>query len=175
MGTHCHLVRIPTVASATMRNEFGCFEDWRNRGELTLVPSSITARRAFRRRLLEEFVSRPLVLVVEDEALIRMSAVYMLDEAGFDVVEAGSADEAIALLETNTRIRIVFTDIDLPGSMNGLRLAAAIRDRWPPIELVLTSGHIHVEEEDLPDRGLFLAKPYSAQQLTEAIRSFGQL
>ena len=117
---------------------------------------------------------RPLVLVVEDEPLIRMSAVYMLAEAGFDVVEAGSSDEAIALLEANTRIRIVFTDIDLPGSMNGLKLAAAIRDRWPPIELILTSGHIHVGEEDLPERGLFLEKPYSAQQLTEAMRSFGQ-
>lgn len=118
-------------------------------------------------------VPRPLVLVVEDELLIRMSAVYMLEEAGFDVVEAGSADEAIALLETNTRIRIVFTDVDLPGSMDGLRLAAAIRDRWPPIELVLTSGHVHVGQEDLPDRGLFLPKPYSAQQLTEAMSSFG--
>ena len=116
---------------------------------------------------------RPLVLVVEDELLIRLSAVYMLKEAGFDVVEAGSTDEAITLLETNMRIRIVFTDIDLPGSMDGLRLAAAISDRWPPIELVLTSGHIHVGHEDLPDRGLVLAKPYSAQQLTEAMRSFG--
>lgn len=89
---------------------------------------------------------KPLVLVVEDEILIRLNAIVMLREAGFDTVEAASADEAIVHLETNNLIRIVFTDIDLPGSMDGLRLAAAIRDRWPPIELVLTSGHVRVAD-----------------------------
>ena len=74
----------------------------------------------------------PLDLIVEYEFLLRMHAVSLLEEAGFDTLEAGSADEAIALLESRKDIRIVFTDINLPGSMDGLRLAHAIRHRWPP-------------------------------------------
>lgn len=116
---------------------------------------------------------KPLVLVVEDEAMIRLNAVMMLEDADFDTLEAGSADEAIVHLETNRRIQIVFTDIDMPGSMDGLRLAAAIRNRWPPIELVLTSGHVLVSARDMPARGLFLPKPYSSEQLIRTMRSFG--
>jgi CheY-like chemotaxis protein len=119
-------------------------------------------------------MSFPLVLVVEDEFLLRMHAVSLLQEAGFDTLEAGSADEAITLLETRRDIRIVFTDINLPGSMDGLRLAHAIRHRWPPIELVLTSGHIRVGKEDMPERGLFLAKPYEATELVRTVRSLVQ-
>lgn len=117
-------------------------------------------------------MSFPLVLVVEDEFLLRMHAVSLLQEAGFDTLEAGSADEAIALLETRNDIRIVFTDINLPGSMDGLRLAHAIRHRWPPIELLLTSGHTRVGDEDMPDRGLFLGKPYDGGELVRTLRSF---
>ena len=105
------------------------------------------------------FMVPPLVLVVEDELLLRMNAVSLLEEAGFAVLEAGSADEAIALLEGGRDIGIVFTDINMPGSMDGLRLAHAIRNRWPPIELVLTSGQMRVRNEDMPERGRFLCKP----------------
>jgi CheY-like chemotaxis protein len=117
-------------------------------------------------------MSFPLVLVVEDEVLLRMHAVSLLQEAGFDTLEAGSADEAITLLETRNDIRIVFTDINLPGSMDGLRLAHAIRHRWPPIELLLTSGQTRVGDEDMPDRGLFLGKPYDGGELVRTLRSF---
>ena len=113
----------------------------------------------------------PLVLVVEDEFLVRMNALSLLEEAGFDVLEAGSADEAIALLEARRDIRIVFTDINMPGSMDGLRLAHAIRNRWPPIELVLTSGQMRVRNEDMPERGFFLCKPYDPSELVEVVRS----
>ena len=113
----------------------------------------------------------PLVLVVEDEFLVRMNALSLLEEAGFDVLEAGSADEAIALLEARRDIRIVFTDISMPGSMDGLRLAHAIRNRWPPIELVLTSGQMRVRNEDMPDRGRFLSKPYESSELVQVVRS----
>jgi CheY-like chemotaxis protein len=113
----------------------------------------------------------PLVLVVEDEFLLRMHAVSLLEEAGFDTLEAGSADEAIVLLETRQDIRIVFTDINLPGSMDGLRLAHAIRHRWPPIELLLTSGHTRVGDDDMPDRGIFLGKPYDGGELIRTVRS----
>ena len=113
----------------------------------------------------------PLVLVVEDEFVVRMNALSLLEEAGFGVLEAGSADEAIALLERRTDIRIVFTDINMPGSMDGLRLAHAIRNRWPPIELVLTSGLMRVRNEDMPERGLFLSKPYEPSELVQTVRS----
>jgi CheY-like chemotaxis protein len=111
------------------------------------------------------------VLVVEDEFLVRMNAVSLLEEAGFGVLEAASADDAIALLESRKDIRIVFTDINMPGSMDGLRLAHAIRNRWPPIELVLTSGQMRVRSEDMPERGHFLSKPYDPSELVEVVRS----
>jgi two-component system, response regulator PdtaR len=113
----------------------------------------------------------PLVLVVEDEFLVRMNAVSLLEEAGFSVIEAGSSDDAIALLESRQDIRIVFTDINMPGTMDGLRLAHAIRRRWPPVQLVLTSGHMQVRNEDMPERGLFLSKPYDPSELVRMVRS----
>ncbi|MBS0540174.1 MAG: response regulator [Proteobacteria bacterium] len=113
-------------------------------------------------------VSKALVLIVEDEPLLRLHAVALVEEFGFDTLQAGTADEAILLLETDARIRAVFTDIDLPGSMDGLRLARAVRDRWPPVELILTSGHFKITPADLPERGQFLSKPYSDEQLRHA-------
>ena len=100
-----------------------------------------------------------------------MNAVSLLEEAGFGVLEASSADDAIALLESRKDIRIVFTDINMPGSMDGLRLAHAIRNRWPPIELVLTSGQMRVRAEDMPERGLFLSKPYQPAELVRMVQS----
>ena len=117
-------------------------------------------------------MSKSVVLIVEDEPLLRMHAVAVVEDAGFETVEARSAEEAIGLLETRLDIRIVFSDINLPGDMDGLRLAAAIRDRWPPVELVLTSGKVKVGEKDLPERGFFLPKPYDAHQLVETLQSF---
>jgi CheY-like chemotaxis protein len=102
---------------------------------------------------------RPVVLIVEDDFLIRMNAAEMIAGAGFDVVEAASADEAIVILEDRLDITVVFTDIQMPGSMDGLRLAAAIRGRWPPIKIVATSGLVDVRQDDLPEGGRFLPKP----------------
>ena len=116
-------------------------------------------------------MARPLVLVVEDEFVVRLNAVSILGEAGFDTLEAANADEAIALLEARKDIRIVFSDMHMPGRMDGLRLAHAIRHRWPPIELVLTSGHMQVRTKDLPERGLFLSKPYDGRQLVKILWS----
>ena len=114
--------------------------------------------------------SRPVVLVVEDEFLVRMIAVDMIQHAGFDVLEAANADEAIAILEKRLDIFVVFTDIDMPGSMNGLKLAQAVRGRWPPIKVIATSGHTLVDG-DLPVGGLFLPKPYSTRDITGALQS----
>jgi CheY-like chemotaxis protein len=108
---------------------------------------------------------RPAVLIVEDEFLLRMDAVDIIATAGFEVVEAADADEAIEILESRSDIAVIFTDVQLPGSMDGLKLARAVRGRWPPIKIVATSGQVQVRETDLPDGGRFLAKPYSPVQV----------
>jgi CheY-like chemotaxis protein len=112
-----------------------------------------------------------VVLVVEDEPVVRLDAIETLRDAGFQVIEAANADEAIAILEARRDIRVVLTDIQMPGSMDGLKLAATIRDRWPPISLIVTSGRISVKQQDLPERGSFLPKPYSGLRLVEAIEA----
>jgi len=113
---------------------------------------------------------RPVVLVVEDESLIRMNAMTMVEEAGFDVIAASDADEAIQILESRNDIRAVFTDVHMPGSMDGIRLARVVRNRWPPVALIVTSGQTNVPETDLPTGGRFLRKPYAAVQIESALR-----
>mgnify|MGYP000034916248 CR=1 FL=1 len=115
---------------------------------------------------------KSVVLVVEDEALVRMDIVSHLEDEGFIVLEADSADAAIQILETNLEVAILFTDIDMPGSMDGLKLSAAVRDRWPPVKIVVTSGHRQVEITDLPDGSVFHAKPY---RHADVIASFREL
>jgi CheY-like chemotaxis protein len=117
---------------------------------------------------------RPVVLVVEDDHLLRLDAADMIAAAGFDVVEAANADEAIAILESRNDITVVFTDIQMPGSMDGLKLARAVRGRWPPIKIVTTSGQRIVEEIDLPEGGRFLPKPYSPVQVRGVLREVMQ-
>jgi two-component system, response regulator PdtaR len=110
------------------------------------------------------------VLIVEDEPLIRMGTVYLIKDAGFEVYEAGSADAAIALLELHKEIRLIVTDVDMPGSMDGLKLAHYVRGRWPPVKIILTSGHVKVTEETLPSGALFIPKPYDPAEITHKIR-----
>jgi len=115
-------------------------------------------------------VKRPVILVVEDDFLIRISAVEMIEEAEFDVVEAANADEAMEILEARLDITVVFTDIQMPGSMDGLKLAAAVRGKWPPIKIVATSGIVNVRKVDLPEGGRFLPKPYSSAEIVGTLR-----
>lgn len=110
------------------------------------------------------------VLVVEDETFIRMDVADMLRAAGFDILEATNADEAIELLERHLDIRLVFTDIDMPGMMNGLKLAAAVRDRWPPVKIIAASGHFKIQDGDLPEDARFFSKPYEPAQIIAAVR-----
>ena len=95
-----------------------------------------------------------------------------MEEAGFEVIEAANADEAIAILESRRDIRVVFTDIHMPGSMDGLRLAHAVRDRWPPIEIIVTSGRERVGACDLPAGGRFFAKPYDPGVIRDTLRAW---
>jgi len=113
---------------------------------------------------------RPVVLIVEDDLLIRLNAAEIIEEAEFAVVEAANADEAIEILETRSDITVLFTDIQMPGSMDGLKLAAAVKGRWPPIKIVATSGRVNVRASELPQGGRFLAKPYNTNELTATLR-----
>lgn len=114
----------------------------------------------------------PVVLVVEDDPLLRLDAVCLVEDAGFEAVEAGDADEAVAILISRNDIRVVFTDIDMPGSMDGLLLAIMVRDRWPPIELILASGQRFVASHDIPARGRFFTKPFDEAELKRTLRAF---
>jgi CheY-like chemotaxis protein len=112
-------------------------------------------------------MEKPVVLIVESEALIRMSAVHMVEDAGFASLNVGNADDAIGILEDRRDVRAVFTDINMTGSMDGLKLAHAIRGRWPPIHLIVTSGLDMTDK--LPEDGRFILKPYSAEQVASVL------
>src|SRR5436853_3619238 len=113
---------------------------------------------------------KPVVLVVEGEQLIQSTALAMVEEAGFEAIAASDADEAIRILESRNDIRAVFTDIHMPGSMDGLRLARVVRNRWPPVALIVTSGQTKVLETDLPTGGRFVPKPYQPAEIKAALR-----
>jgi CheY-like chemotaxis protein len=110
------------------------------------------------------------ILVVEDEPLLLLMAVEIVEDAGFEALAATTADEALSILEARPDVRLVFTDIQMPGSMDGLRLAHAVRDRWPPVELIVTSGRCQIAANDLPDRGRFIAKPYDVHALSQVFQ-----
>lgn len=108
---------------------------------------------------------KPVVLVVEDEMVLRMRAVDIVEDAGFEPVEAVSADEAMKILESREDISLLFTDIQMPGSMDGLKLAHAAHSRWPHIKIILVSGQIEVTDADKPNDSRFFPKPLEIQQM----------
>jgi two-component system, response regulator PdtaR len=112
----------------------------------------------------------PVILIVEDEFLLRLDSAETIESAGFEVIQAANADEAIAILKARPDIHVVFTDIQMPGSMDGLKLARFVRDRWPRIKIVATSGHVTVDEDDLPDGSVFLPKPYRGAHVVATLR-----
>jgi two-component system, response regulator PdtaR len=116
-------------------------------------------------------ISPPVVLVVEDEPLLRMLAVEVVEEAGFIAIEARDADEAVILLESRTDISLLFTDINMPGSMDGLKLAHTVRGRWPPIKILVVSGKQQLQSVDLPSNSCFVGKPYQPSALVEELRT----
>jgi CheY-like chemotaxis protein len=109
------------------------------------------------------------VLVVEDEQLIRMDTAASLEATGFVVHEAANAADAIRCLELHPEIRLVFTDVNMPGSMDGLALARYVRGRWPPVKLIVTSGYVKMKEGDLPEGALFIEKPYHAKHIAQTM------
>ena len=108
-----------------------------------------------------------VVLVVEDNHLILMSALDLVATAGYEGLAAANADEAIAILENRADVKLVFTDIEMPGTIDGVKLAHYIRNRWPPIHLIVASGRQILDETQLPAGSRFFPKPYDDTTLVE--------
>ena len=113
------------------------------------------------------------VLVVEDEALVNMFTASELRAVGYEVLTAFDADEAIRFLEERNDIDLVFTDINMPGSMDGLKLAAAVRLRWPAIKILVTTGKATPTPEQMPAGSVIVRKPYEIQDVLKAMHGFG--
>jgi CheY-like chemotaxis protein len=115
--------------------------------------------------VLDHSVAPPVVLVVEDEMLPRMRAIDIVEDAGYTSVEAVDADEAFAVLESRSDIALLLTDIQMPGSIDGLKLAHVVHKRWPPIKIILVSGQLKSAELDIPADSRFLQKPLDAAKI----------
>src|ERR1700710_635751 len=118
-----------------------------------------------------ESVPLPNVLIVEDEMILRMRAVDIVEDAGFNPVEAVNADEALAILESRSDISLLFTDIQMPGSMDGLKLAHAVHDRWPAIKIIPVSGQVNPSDEEKPADSRFFGKPLSVQTIITELQA----
>ena len=112
----------------------------------------------------------PVILIVEDEALVRLSAVHMLEEAGFRMIEAVNSHEALELLAADFDVQLLFTDVNMPGTIDGLALAREVRNRWPHIGIMVASARKAPLPEELPAGSWFERKPYSPDALVRHAR-----
>lgn len=117
-------------------------------------------------------MKRGTVLVVEDEVLIRMHAVDFLAAEGFEVLEAANAKDAVAMLRKRPDVDVVFTDVNMPGPIDGLKLVEIIRRTWPLVFVIVTSGKHFVRDEDMPACGCFISKPYTPEQVIRAVELY---
>ena len=124
------------------------------------------------RLMQREACGRPVVLIVEDEVLVRWSTVSVVDETGFNAFEAGSAVEAISILERQSDVWAVVTDVQMPGSIDGLKLAHLVRIRWPQVKILITSGQVRLREDDMPVGCQYLHKPYDPSQLASILEAW---
>jgi len=113
----------------------------------------------------------PNVLIVEDEMILRMRAVDIVEDAGFTPIEAVNADDALAILESRSDIEMLFTDIQMPGSMDGLKLAYAVRERWPLIKIMIVSGQLKLTDTDKPADSRFFGKPLEAGEMIDEMQN----
>jgi two-component system, response regulator PdtaR len=118
----------------------------------------------------KELHQQPVILVVEDEELIRLMAVDILENTGFSVLEAEDAQTALSILEARPDVRLLFTDLQMPGALDGMELARRVHERWPNVRLILTSGRSEARRAEIPDDGCFIAKPYWAEQLVGQVQ-----
>ena len=110
-----------------------------------------------------------VILTVEDEFMVREYLGEILAETGHTIIAASNADEAISVLEARNDIRIIITDINMPGSMDGLKLAAAVRDKWPPIKIIIATGRGRPASHEMPSEALFVPKPYDQATVISAV------
>jgi len=108
---------------------------------------------------------KPTALIVDDETLLRLHAADLLEDEGFSVLEAATAEEALELLAASPDVKLLFTDIEMPGQLNGLDLARRVHERWPHILLIVTSGRLRPDRGEIPEPGRFVAKPYRDEEL----------
>lgn len=113
----------------------------------------------------------PNVLVVEDEMILRMRAVNIVEDAGFCPVEAVNADEAISILESRSDISLLFTDIQMPGNIDGLKLAHAVHERWPSIKIILVSGQTKPSDAEKPENSRFFGKPLGVERMIAELQA----
>src|ERR1700728_618820 len=121
--------------------------------------------------MLEEPAKIPNVLIVEDEMILRMRAVDIVEDAGFHPVEAVNADEALSILESRSDISLLFTDIQMPGSMDGLKLAHAVHHRWPAIKIILVSGQVNPSNAEKPAESRFFGKPLEVKRMIAELQN----
>lgn len=114
------------------------------------------------------------ILIVEDEALVRFDLADFFTHADWRVFEAENADEAIAILDGHKEIRVVLTDVQMPGSIDGVKLAHYVRDRFPPTVLFVVSGNAPIPSSQLPARATFLPKPFDPHRLLRQIESLAR-
>lgn len=111
------------------------------------------------------------VLIVDDEDLVRLVGSDILQDGGYRVLEASNAAEALERLEGAGEVRVLFTDVNMPGTPDGLGLAKLVKERWPSVRILVASGNVQPRPEDLPVDGLFLSKPYRAEELLALMRT----
>jgi CheY-like chemotaxis protein len=112
-----------------------------------------------------------IVLLVEDEPLVRLVAADILIDANFRVIEAANAEEALTVLQAGIEVDVLLSDVEMPPGLNGYELARHVHTRWPPIEILITSGREWPREGDLPPGAAFLAKPCPSETLLSYVRS----
>ncbi len=113
---------------------------------------------------------RPIALVVDDEPLVTMVAMDIVDDLGFSSISACNADEALLILEQRDDVQLIVTDVNMPGSIDGIGLAKIVRDRWPPIKLLVVSGRPLREQTALPVGATFLTKPFGRSDVQDMVR-----
>lgn len=121
--------------------------------------------------VLDQAIVPAVVLIVEDEMMLRMRAVDMVEDAGYSPLEALDAAEAVAILESRSDIALVCTDIQMPGPMDGLGLAHAVHRRWPAIRIIVVSGQLKLPDIDLPPNSRFIGKPLDAADVIAEMRA----
>src|SRR6185437_10466810 len=154
LSSACELARYPCSKGAAMVDVVALGRRWTVRLSMSTDPTQV-----------------PNVLVGEDEMILRMRAVDIVEDAGFCAVEAVNADQAISILESRSDISLLFTDIQMPGSMDGLKLAHAVHDRWPAIKIILVSGQVNPSDAERPADSRFFGKPLSVERMIAELQA----